>query len=85
MEQRGVMLPLIEAHVEYLGRAKYDDELRQVTAAAKTGRVRIRFDLRIEHASGGGPVARGYTVHAITDTEGKPIRPPQWLIEAIGD
>jgi len=28
-------------------------------------------------------VARGYTVHAFTNLEGKPIRPPAWLTEAI--
>ena len=90
MEQRCVMLPLVEAHVEYLGRARYDDELRQTTTAAMSGRARVRFDLRIDRADGGGAVASGavasgYTVHAITDTAGKPIRPPQWLVEALTD
>lgn len=85
MEERGVMLPVVEAHVEYLGRAQYDDELVQATTAAMSGKARVRFDLKIDHAEGGGAVAKGYTVHAVTDTSGKPIRPPQWLLEAIGD
>ncbi len=83
MEQRGVMLPVVEAHVEYLGRARYDDELVQTTTAAMSGKARVRFDLRIDHAEGGAAVAKGYTVHAVTDTGGKPIRPPKWLLEAI--
>jgi hypothetical protein len=28
-------------------------------------------------------VVRGYTVHAFTDTQGKPIRPPAWFVELL--
>jgi len=83
MESRGVMLPVVEAHVEYLGRARYDDELRVMTTAKMAGRVRLRCDVRVEHADGRGPVARGYTVHAVTDASGTPCRPPDWLTEAL--
>ncbi len=82
MERRGVLLPLVEAHVEYLGRARYDDELRVTTTADRPGPARIRFDVHIEHA-GGGDVARGHTVHAVTDATGRPARPPEWLLEAL--
>ena len=39
LEAAGIMLPLVEAHVEFLGRARYDDELRQVTTAAMSGNI----------------------------------------------
>ncbi len=91
METRGVLLPLIEAHVEYLGRARYDDLLKVTTRAALSGKARLRFDMEIVQAetgdatgqSGPRPVARGYTVHAITDPAGKPIRPPAWFLEKL--
>lgn len=83
MEQRGAMLPLVEAHVEYLGRARYDDLLRITTSAAMSGKARVRFDLQIVQDAGGAPVVRGYTVHAIISPQGKPIRPPQWLLDAL--
>ena len=83
MERRGVMLPLVEAHVEYLGRARYDDLLKVATTAAMLGKARLRFNLRITHADSGRAVADGYTVHAITSPDGKPIRPPQWLLDAL--
>ena len=82
MESQGVMLPLVESHVNYLGRARYDDELRMTTTAARAGKARLRFEIAIAQA-GGRPVARGYTVHAITDAGGKPIRPPGWLMEKL--
>ena len=83
MEDRGVFLPVIEAHVEYLGRARYDDLLEMTTAGMLVGKARVRCDVHIAHANGGGDVAKGYTVHAIADASGKPIRPPAWLREAM--
>ena len=84
MESRGAMLPLVEAHVQYQGRARYDDLLDVTTSVGPEGKARVRFDIEITHAAGGAPVARGYTVHAVTSPEGKPIRPPAWMTEAIG-
>jgi acyl-CoA thioester hydrolase len=83
MERRGVLLPLVESHVEYRGRAKYDDLLRVATTAAMAGRARVRFDVQIVLADTGRPVAGGYTIHAIVSPEGRPIRPPAWLVEAL--
>lgn len=79
METRGVMLPLVEAYVEYRGRARYDDLLRMTSCGSLVGKARVRVDCAIVHAATGVPVARGYTVHAVTDATGKPIRPPTWL------
>lgn len=82
-EQDGVGLPLVTAHVDYLGRAGYDDELRMTTTVTMAGRARLRFDVAIEHSETGQPVCRGHTIHAITDLSGRPIRPPQWLLEMV--
>lgn len=83
MEDRGVMLPLVEAHVNFLGRARYDDELKVTTAAAMTGKARVRFDIHIVHAGVERAVARGYTIHALTGPSGRPIRPPDWFLAAL--
>jgi acyl-CoA thioester hydrolase len=80
-ENDGVALPLIESHVEYLGKAQYDDLLKITTNAKLAGKARLRFDMFIEQADTGQPVCRGYTVQAITDNFGKPIRPPEWLLK----
>lgn len=83
MEARGLFLPVVETHAEFLGRARYDDELRMITRLSMPGRARVRFDHEIAHATTGAPVARGYTIHAFTDASGKPIRPPAWFKELL--
>ena len=83
MEQRGVLLPLIEAHVQYHGRARYDDLLSISSAVQLAGKARLRFDVQITHAEGGQSVASGHTIHAITDQTGRPIRPPDWLLKTV--
>jgi acyl-CoA thioester hydrolase len=83
MEAKGVFLPLVEAHVEYLGRARYDDLLRMTTSLDFAGRARIRAAVMIVQAETGAGVARGYTIHAFADRAGKAVRPPAWFLELV--
>ena len=79
MESLGVMLPVREAHVEYLGRAQYDDLLKLTATMSKVSRTQIRVDVEIEQAESGDAVCRGWTTHVVTNSEGRPIRPPEWF------
>jgi acyl-CoA thioester hydrolase len=85
MEARGVYLPIIEAHLSYRGRARYDDELEITTRAGMSGRARVRFDVRIVHAASGAEVVVGYTEHAFADAAGHATRPPAWFRKALDD
>ena len=80
-EAEGVFLPVAETHIRFEGRAQYDDELVLTTTMSMASRVRMRCDCRITRADSGEPVCIGYTIHAITDAAGKPIRPPRWVAE----
>ena len=79
LEARGLFLPLVEAHLEFRGGARYDDLLAVSTCAQLAGRARLRFDVKINHQSTGNPVVSGYTIHAFTDATRKPVRPPEWF------
>lgn len=83
MERRGVLLPVTVAHVEFLGRAEYDDLLKMTSTLSRAGKARVRVDVEIEHAETSQPVCRGYTIHAVTNAAGKPIRPPEWFVELL--
>ncbi|ACB77589.1 acyl-CoA thioesterase [Opitutus terrae] len=79
MEHRGASLPLIEAGLKFQGRARYDDRLQIDTRVTLAGRASVRFEHTITQADNGAAVASGFTLHAITDPTGRPIRPPAWL------
>ena len=83
IESRGVYLPIAEAHVRYLGRATFDDELALSTTTRMESRAAVRFDVTIAQAEGGAPVASGYTIHAFTNITGKPMRPPAWFLDLL--
>jgi acyl-CoA thioester hydrolase len=85
MEAEGLRMPLREAHVEYLGKAQYDDELQITSRLSMSGKARLRFDIEIRQADSGKPVCRGWTEHVVTDTAGKAIRPPKWLVHIVSD
>ena len=83
LERRGVLLPLVEAHLEFRGRARYDDLLVVLTTANLSGLAKLRFDVHIEQHGDGKPVVRGYTVHAFMEASGKVIKPPAWFRERL--
>jgi len=80
LEAKGVFLPLIEAHLEFQGGARYDDLLDIASTVEVSGRARLRFEVKINQHANGKPVVQGYTVHAFADAAGKPIRPPEWFL-----
>ena len=83
LEEKGVFLPLVEAHLDFQGGARYDDLLDVATTVDLSGRARLRFEVQITQNATGKPVVRGYTVHAFADAGGKAIRPPAWFVELI--
>jgi acyl-CoA thioester hydrolase len=83
LEDKGVFLPLVEAHLEFTGGARYDDLLQVASVASLQGRARLRFDVKVTHAATGKPVVNGWTVHAFTDRQGKVLRPPAWFLEMM--
>ena len=83
LEAKNVFLPLVEAHLEFQGGARYDDLLDIATTVAVSGRAKLRFEVQINQHANGKPVVRGYTTHAFADAAGKPIRPPAWFLELM--
>jgi len=83
LERKQVFLPVIEAHLEFQGGARYDDLLRISSTAGLSGQARMRFDVQIFHEESNKPVVRGYTIHAFTGSNAKAIRPPTWFREML--
>ena len=77
LEDQGVLLPVIEAHCEYLRPARYDDLLVITTTAAARRGVRITMECSVSRDD--TLLVRGYTRHAATRPDGKPCRLPPAL------
>ena len=82
-EEEGIRLPVREVCVHFEGRAQYDDLLRLDTSVSMHSRAQIRFDCRVEHAESGLAVCHGHTAHAVVNGNGRPMRPPKWLLELV--
>ncbi len=83
-EKRGIYLPLVEAHVNYKGRARYDDLLEMELCCKGAGRIRLRFEYTVRHAEGDRAlVATGYTVHPLVNASMVPQRIPDWVREGM--
>jgi acyl-CoA thioester hydrolase len=83
LEERGCFLPVHEAYCRYLQPARYDDVIRIETRFSLSGRARLRFDYRLFSRDTDALLAEGYTVHACTDGNGRPIKPPAHLRELL--
>ncbi|HVV72808.1 MAG TPA: thioesterase family protein, partial [Verrucomicrobiae bacterium] len=83
VETKGIVLPLVEAHLEFQGGARYDDLLSISSRVDFLGRARLRFDVHVTQVESGRPVVRGYTVHAFVDKQARPVRPPKWFLDLM--
>ena len=73
MEKRGIMLPLTETHCKYLQGAKYDDIVIVRTYMSRFSGARITMEYDVIREMDDCLLAKGKTVHAITDNNLKPI------------
>jgi acyl-CoA thioester hydrolase len=69
LEDKGVMLPVIESRCAYRIPAKYDDVLLIRTKIKELTGARIVFDYQVVREEDEVLLASGYTVHAFTDSE----------------
>ena len=86
IETQGLVLPVIECYVRYKAPAAYDDLLTIETSLAELKNVSCRFNYRIKRQEKNNSLtllAKGYTVHASVDRNGKLTRLPIDIIEKL--
>ena len=87
IESQGLVLPVIECFSRYKAPAFYDDLLSIETSLVELKNVSCRFNYRICRNDSGGArtfLAKGYTVHASVNREGRLTRLPPQLLEKLG-
>jgi acyl-CoA thioester hydrolase len=87
IESQGLVLPVIECYSRYKAPAAYDDLLVIETTLAELKNVSCRFNYRIyrnDSTESRTLLAKGYTVHASVNHEGKLTRLSAQLLEKLG-
>ena len=81
IEKTGVQLPVVEAHATYHKPARYDDVISVATWLEDMGRLQLVFNYEI--SLNGEVLVRGYTRHASINLDGKLVRLPAEVQEAL--
>lgn len=76
LEEKGILMPLLDIHIRYIKPARFDDTLDiEVDAFIKGAKIFVSYTAY----RGEEKVAEGRTTHVCTDTNLRPIRPPASL------
>ena len=82
MEDEGVMLPVISVYCDFIGPARYDDELTVKTYLKRIPGVKIHFEYEVYNS--GNLICNGHSVLAFTNAvTRKPMKPPLWFQKLI--
>lgn len=82
MEDRGLGLPVLEAHCVYHAPARYDDLL--TIRARVDGFEGIKLRVKCEVRRGETLLVEGYTLHVCLDYKQlRPVRPPEWFTDLL--
>lgn len=83
LEEAGIMLPVVEAHVRYRGEVKYDDWITVRIWLSETKRAAIKFEYQVVNESSGKLVTEGYTWHVVMGRHRKAISIPETMKEML--
>lgn len=81
MEERGVMMPVINLTIDYKKAALYDDEVRIVTSISKVPSVRITFDYECYNQKNELLNTGSVTLVFIDRQKNKPTIAPDWFMD----
>ncbi|MFY8185428.1 MAG: acyl-CoA thioesterase [Bacteroidia bacterium] len=83
MEEKGIMLPVLELTINYKKPAFYDDEITIVTTIKEMPSVRITFDYECYNSNKELLNTGKVTLVFIDKKSNKPCQPPTWFRDAI--
>lgn len=83
LEDRGYIMPVVEAHVSYHAPASYDDLLVIESEVTEVKRVRMRVDTTVSLADDGRVLARGWVWLACTEGGTKVVPIPEEVRNAL--
>lgn len=83
LEARGVLLPVRQCNVRYLGYAQYDDLILLTTWVSALSRARIEFTTLAFNPDEAHPITLGVVELACVNRQGKPVQFPDDIKQAF--
>lgn len=86
VEALGVMMPVLQVHIDYKNPAHYDDTLTIRTTMAELPRVKVKFDYEVFRGDGDSMeliTTGSVTLAFMHSNTHRPTRCPQPLLDAI--
>ena len=83
VEKKGIMLPVISSHCDYLKGARFEQTIiiRAIISTPPRSKLQIDYSVFIEDEK--EPIATGYTEHAFVNDKGVAVRAPKMILERL--
>lgn len=83
IEEQNVFLPVSEVYCKFLSSLRYDDILVIETSLDTGFRAGMKFDYRLFCEDEKNLIATGFTKHAFLNSDGRVVRPPDFIKKII--
>ncbi len=83
IEENGIFLPVISTHCDFKKGLKLEQNFTIKTMILGIPRAKLKINYKIYIQNKVEYLVRGYTEHAFMKMNGKPTKPPDFIIEAI--
>ena len=83
VEKKGIMLPVISSHCDYLRGARFEQNIiiRATISTEPRSKLQIDYSVFIENEK--EPIATGYTDHAFVNEKSVAVRAPKMILERL--
>ncbi|GAA4885662.1 thioesterase family protein [Flaviramulus aquimarinus] len=85
MEENGIMLPVVSLNINYKKSAGYDDVINVKTQLKNKPAAKIEFEYEITNQEGEILTIANTTLVFIDMKTNRPIRAPQYILDALED
>ena len=83
VEKKGIMLPVISSHCDYLKGARFEQNIIIMASISTEPRSKLQIDYSVFIENEKEPIATGYTNHAFVNDRGVAVRAPKMILEHL--
>ena len=83
VEKKGIMLPVISSHCDYLIGARFEQNIIIRASISTEPRSKLQIDYSVFIEDEKELIATGYTEHAFVNDKGAAVRAPKMILERL--